>query len=70
MKYLWYLNCILTIIIILINNPNSSTLASMRNTESYMSFTRSAKNNLQLVTVLSIISFFILTILTNIYPIF
>ena len=70
MKYLWYLNCILTIIIILINNPKSSTLASMRNTESYMSFTRSAKNNLQLVTVLSIISFFILTILTNIYPIF
>ena len=69
MKYLWYLNCILTIIIILINNPKSSTLASMRNTESYMSFTRSAKNNLQLVTVISIITFFILTILTNIYSI-
>lgn len=70
MKYLWYLNCLLTIIFILINNPKSSALASVRNTENHMNFTRSAKNNLQLITILSILFFFVLTILTNIYSIF
>ena len=70
MKYLWYLSCILTIMFVLINNPRSSTLASMRNAENYMNFTRSAKNNLQLVTILSMVFFFVLTILTNIYSVF
>ena len=70
MKYIWYLSSIFTIIIILVNDPKSSSLGNMGNRGPSVNLTRSAQNGLQIGTVVSMLSFLVLTVLINIYSIF
>nr|YP_009244237.1 preprotein translocase subunit G [Gelidium vagum]AMK96479.1 preprotein translocase subunit G [Gelidium vagum] len=67
MKYIWYLISFVTIILILINNPKSPTLGNPVNQSTPVNFTKSAKNNLQVSTIFSVIVYLVLTVLMNIY---
>nr|YP_009546499.1 preprotein translocase subunit G [Gelidium kathyanniae]YP_009564991.1 preprotein translocase subunit G [Gelidium galapagense]AYO27847.1 preprotein translocase subunit G [Gelidium kathyanniae]QBA96342.1 preprotein translocase subunit G [Gelidium galapagense] len=67
MKYIWHLIGFVTIILILINNPKSPTLGNPINQATPVNFTKSAKNNLQISTIFSVIAYLVLTVLMNIY---
>nr|YP_009564791.1 preprotein translocase subunit G [Gelidium coulteri]YP_009565191.1 preprotein translocase subunit G [Gelidium sinicola]QBA96142.1 preprotein translocase subunit G [Gelidium coulteri]QBA96542.1 preprotein translocase subunit G [Gelidium sinicola] len=67
MKYIWYLIGFVTIILILINNPKSTVLGNPINQATPVNFTKSAKNNLQISTIFSVIAYLVLTVLMNIY---
>lgn len=70
MKYIWYLSSVFTMAIVLINNPKSSSLGNMSNQGTPINLTRSTQNGLQIATVLGVLIFLMLTVLTNVYSIF
>nr|YP_009510665.1 Preprotein translocase SecG subunit [Gracilaria ferox]YP_010196589.1 Preprotein translocase SecG subunit [Gracilaria cervicornis]AXI96338.1 Preprotein translocase SecG subunit [Gracilaria ferox]UAD83986.1 Preprotein translocase SecG subunit [Gracilaria cervicornis]UAD85822.1 Preprotein translocase SecG subunit [Gracilaria ferox] len=71
MKGLWYFIGVLTIILILINNPKFTSLGGFSNKSSGLNVTRSTQKNLQMIIIVNICLFLVWTILyvlsSNIY---
>nr|YP_009541742.1 preprotein translocase subunit G [Synarthrophyton chejuense]AYR05751.1 preprotein translocase subunit G [Synarthrophyton chejuense] len=63
MKILWFISSLVTIFLILINNPKSEGLGGMGNQSQLFSYTRSTQNNLLGFTLLSSFAFVLLTII-------
>nr|YP_009500259.1 hypothetical protein [Gracilariopsis heteroclada]AXE43421.1 hypothetical protein [Gracilariopsis heteroclada] len=63
MKVLWYIAGNFTILLILINNPKWTNLSGFRGQTTSLNFTRSTQKNLQLITIISIFLFLLLTII-------
>ena len=62
MKFFWYLFSILTIFLILMSNPKTSSLGGIGSDSQLFSYTKSTQNNLQLLTIFVSITFLILTV--------
>lgn len=62
MKFLWYFISFCTVLLILINNPKVSSIGNIGNQGQAFSFTRSNKKTLEVITIINILIFFILTI--------
>jgi preprotein translocase subunit SecG len=61
MKFLWYLASLLSVILILINNPKSEGLGSLGGQAQLFDNTRRTGNTLEIITWLSILFFLLLT---------
>nr|YP_009019629.1 hypothetical protein [Gracilaria salicornia]AHH24597.1 hypothetical protein [Gracilaria salicornia] len=71
MKGLWYLIGVLTIVLILVNNPKFTSLGGLSSKSNSLNITRSTQKNLQIVIIINICLFLGSTILyilsSNIY---
>lgn len=67
MKIFWYMISLLTILLILLNTPKSSTLGGFSNTQSMFNLTRGSQQKLQILTSFSVLIFFSLTIFFALY---
>lgn len=67
MKIFWYIISLLTILLILLNTPKSSTLGGFGNTQVMFNLTRGSQQKLQVLTSLSVFMFFLLTIFFALY---
>lgn len=63
MKLIWYLLSLLTVLLILFNNPKATSLGNIGSQSQLFSYTKSTENNIQLATVLSAFLFMITTII-------
>nr|YP_010197814.1 Preprotein translocase SecG subunit [Gracilaria isabellana]YP_010198809.1 Preprotein translocase SecG subunit [Gracilaria tikvahiae]UAD86230.1 Preprotein translocase SecG subunit [Gracilaria isabellana]UAD88042.1 Preprotein translocase SecG subunit [Gracilaria tikvahiae]UAD88245.1 Preprotein translocase SecG subunit [Gracilaria tikvahiae] len=63
MKGLWYLIGVLTIVLILINNPKFTSLGGFSNKSSGLNVTRSTQKNLQIIIIINICLFLVWTVL-------
>lgn len=62
MKLIWYFSSLLTILLILFNNPKATSFGNIGNQSQLFSFTKSTQQNIQLATVISSIIFIVMTI--------
>lgn len=62
MKFFWYLSSLLTVLLILINNPKATNFGSAADTSQLFSYTKSTQTGLQLATVAMASIFLFLTI--------
>jgi len=67
MKLIWYCVSLCLILFILINNPRSNGLGVFGNQGQVLNSTRSTEKNLQLITIILVFCFFLLTIYNSIY---
>lgn len=67
MKVFWYLISVLTILLVLLNNPKSSSLGGFGNTQTMFNLTRGSQKKWQFLTSLSVFMFFLLTIFFALY---
>lgn len=67
MKIFWYLISVLTIFLVLLNNPKSNGLGGFGNSQAVFNLTSSSQKKLQFVTFLSVFTFLILTIFFALY---
>lgn len=67
MKLIWYIISFFVILFILINNPKSSSIGNLANQGQLLNSTRRTEKKLQFITIVFIMSFFILTILNSVY---
>ena len=67
MKVIWYLVSFLTIFLVLLNDPKSTDLGGFGSSQQMFSMTRESQNKLQVITVVSIFIFFLLTIFFALY---
>nr|YP_009237780.1 hypothetical protein [Gracilariopsis lemaneiformis]YP_009294614.1 hypothetical protein Gch_015 [Gracilariopsis chorda]AJO68455.1 hypothetical protein [Gracilariopsis lemaneiformis]AML79957.1 hypothetical protein [Gracilariopsis lemaneiformis]AOM66874.1 hypothetical protein Gch_015 [Gracilariopsis chorda]UAD88865.1 Preprotein translocase SecG subunit [Gracilariopsis chorda] len=67
MKVLWYIVGNFTILLILINNPKLTNLSGFRIQATGLNFTRSTQKNLQIITIISIFLFLLLTVINILY---
>ena len=63
MKLIWYFSSLLTILLILFNNPKATSFGNIGNQSQLFSFTKSTQQNLQLATVISSMIFIFMTII-------
>ncbi len=63
MKFIWYLSSLLTISLILLNNPKATSFGSIGNQSQLFSYTKSTQVNIQLVTIAASFAFLLLTII-------
>nr|YP_010728682.1 preprotein translocase subunit G [Phymatolithon calcareum]WEA76898.1 preprotein translocase subunit G [Phymatolithon calcareum] len=63
MKLIWYTSSILTILLILINNPKSQGFGSIGNQSQLFSYTRSTQKNILILTTITASIFVLLTII-------
>jgi protein translocase SecG subunit len=69
MKVIWYFNCLLSIIFILLYNPKAAGLSNLKIQGQVLNTTRNIDKTLELLTWLTILLFFIFIILFSIYKI-
>ena len=62
MKILWYIFGLVTLLIILINNPKSNSFGSIGDQSQFINYTRSTQKNMQILTIFIVISFLLSTI--------
>ncbi|KAI0556380.1 Protein-export membrane protein SecG (chloroplast) [Gracilaria domingensis] len=62
MKGLWYLIGVLTMVLILINNPKFTSLGGFSSKSSGLNITRSTQKNLQIIIIINIFLFLAWTI--------
>lgn len=67
MKLIWYFVSLFLILFILINNPRSNGVGILGNQGQVLNSTRSTEKNLQLITIILVFCFFLLTIYNSIY---
>nr|YP_010195561.1 Preprotein translocase SecG subunit [Gracilaria baiana]UAD82958.1 Preprotein translocase SecG subunit [Gracilaria baiana] len=63
MKGLWYLIGVLTMVLILINNPKFTSLGGFPSKSSSLNITRSTQKNLQIIIIINICLFLVSTII-------
>ena len=63
MKFIWYLSSVLTILLILANNPKATSFGNIGNQSQLFSYTKSTQVNIQLITILASLVFLLLTII-------
>lgn len=63
MKAIWYLSSVLTILLILINNPKASSFGNIGNNYQLFSYTKNTQINIQLMTIVVALIFLLLTII-------
>lgn len=63
MKILWYIVSIITLVLILANNPKSNGFGNFGNPLQLVNYTRSTQKSMQILTVFSISIFLLSTIL-------
>lgn len=63
MKISWYISSIITISLILINNPKSEGFGSIGNNSQLFSYTRSTQKNLLIFTSIAASIFLLITII-------
>jgi len=62
MKLLWYITSILTIFLILINNPKTNSLSNFSNQNNLINFTSNDQSILRKIIIVNILFFLLLTI--------
>ena len=66
MKFFWYLSSVLTVLLILINNPKAINFGSSASASQLFSYTKSAQTGLQLATIaVSSVFLFLTVVLTS-----
>ena len=63
MKLIWYLSSFTTMFLILLNSPKSNSFGDFSNQSQFFSYTKSTKQSVQLVTILSGLIFLFVTII-------
>lgn len=63
MKLIWYTSILLTILLILTNNPKSQGFGSIGNQSQLFSYTRSTQKNILILTTITSSIFVLLTII-------
>lgn len=63
MKLIWYLSSLFTILLILINNPKATSFGNISNQSQLFSYTKSTQMNIQILTIVVALIFFIFTII-------
>lgn len=63
MKFIWYLSSILTILLILLNNPKATSFGNVSNQGQLFSYTKSTQLNIQVITIVMVVIFLVLTII-------
>nr|YP_010199009.1 Preprotein translocase SecG subunit [Hydropuntia urvillei]UAD88458.1 Preprotein translocase SecG subunit [Hydropuntia urvillei] len=63
MKFLWYVVGISTVILILVNNPKSTSFGGFSNQLNSLNFTRSTQKNLQIIIIINVCLFLACTAL-------
>lgn len=63
MKFIWYLSSILTILLILVNNPKATSFGNVGNQSQLFSYTKSTQTNIQLATIFLSLTFLSFTII-------
>nr|QCI09142.1 Preprotein-translocase subunit g [Inkyuleea mariana] len=63
MKLIWYVISLATILLILINSPKASSIVNLGNQGKILNFTRNTQKRLQIITIINVLLFFLLTIL-------
>jgi len=63
MKLIWYLSSILTILLILVNNPKATSFGNLSNQSQLFSYTKSTQLNIQVMTVIMVFIFLLLTLI-------
>ena len=63
MKFIWYLSSVLTILLILVNNPQATSFGNLGNQYQLFSYTKSTQVNIQLITIVVSLIFLSLTII-------
>lgn len=62
MKWIWYISSVVTVILILFNNPNSTSFGSIGSYSQLLSNTRSTQRNILLITIISSLVFVCMTV--------
>lgn len=66
MKFIWYLSSVLTILLILVNNPKATSFGNIGGQSELFSYTKSTQANIQLMTIaLSFVFLFFTVILAS-----
>nr|YP_009660630.1 preprotein translocase subunit G [Corallina chilensis]QCS25578.1 preprotein translocase subunit G [Corallina chilensis] len=63
MKLVWYLSSLVTIFLILFNNPKATSFGNLGSQSQLFSYTKSTQKNLQLATIVSSFIFLLITII-------
>lgn len=63
MKLIWYFSSVVTIFLILFNNPKATSFGNLGNQSQLFSYTKSTQRNLQLTTAASSLIFLLVTII-------
>nr|YP_007878246.1 preprotein translocase subunit G [Calliarthron tuberculosum]AGA63857.1 preprotein translocase subunit G [Calliarthron tuberculosum] len=63
MKLVWYLSSLVTIFLILFNNPKATSFGNLGNQSQLFSYTKSTQKNIQLITSISSLIFLLMTII-------
>ena len=63
MKLIWYLSSLITVLMILVNNPKSSGFGNISSQVQMFSYTKSSQANIQLITMVTALMFLLFTII-------
>ena len=63
MKLVWYVSSLLTVLLILLNNPKATSFGNIGSQSQLFSFTKSTQQNLQLATIISSTIFIFMTVI-------
>ena len=63
MKLIWYLSSLITVLMILVNNPKSSSFGNISSQVQMFSYTKSSQANIQLITMATALTFLLFTII-------
>ena len=63
MKLIWYLSSIVTILLILLNNPKATSFGNINNQSQLFSYTKSTQTNIQILTIFVSLIFLVFTII-------
>jgi len=63
MKLIWYLSSVVTIFLILVNNPKATSFGNINNQSQLFSYTKSTQLNIQVMTVIMVLIFLLFTII-------
>lgn len=67
MKFIWYLSSVLTILLILVNNPKATSFGNIGSQSELFSYTKSTQVNIQLMTIGASVTFLLITIILAIH---
>nr|YP_009296168.1 preprotein translocase subunit G [Sebdenia flabellata]AOM65103.1 preprotein translocase subunit G [Sebdenia flabellata] len=67
MKIIWYFTSCLTILLILFNSPKVINMSSFSNSQQMLNITRGTQRKLQIITTITILVFFVLTVFFALY---
>ena len=63
MRFIWHLSSVLTILLVLVNNPKATSFGNIGKQSQLFSYTKSTQANVQLITIAMSFTFLLLTVI-------